>query len=95
MPAMHTKGPWNAVRKLDAHCNNRFLITGISRNDGRVAHVADDVVEHNVPLITSATEMLTVLEQVVSDFDSQKFEVSFETMTKVRAVIARASGCTA
>lgn len=54
----HTLGPWKAHHKTDAHCSNRFMITGVSRHDGRIAHVADDVVEHNVPLIISAIDLL-------------------------------------
>lgn len=57
----HTLGPWKSSRKLDACCNNRHMITGVSRNDGRIAHVADDVVEHNVALICAAPDLLTAL----------------------------------
>ena len=61
MDSRHTLGPWKAHRKTDAHCNNRNMITGISRNDGRIAHVADDVADHNVSLITADPELLAAL----------------------------------
>ncbi len=40
------------------------MITGISRNDGRIAHVADDVVDHNVNLISSAPCLLEAIEKL-------------------------------
>jgi hypothetical protein len=88
----HTLGPWKAQPDTQVHCNNRHWITGISRIDGRRAHVAADVVNHNVALICSAPEMLDALMRVTADFDSQNFTVSLETIDVVRSVISKAEG---
>ena len=60
----HTLAPWKAEPDTQAHCNNRNWITGISSNDGRRAHVAADVVTHNVALICAAPEMLAMLRKM-------------------------------
>ena len=62
--SLHTQGPWKSEHKTDAYCKNRYIITGISRIDGRAAHVADDVIAHNVAVITAAPKMLAMLEKM-------------------------------
>lgn len=60
----HTLAPWKAEPDTQAHCDNRHYIHGISRTNGRIAHVAADVVTHNVALICAAPEMLAMLRKM-------------------------------
>lgn len=82
----HTLGPWRAHHKTDAHCSNRYMITGISRHDGRIAHVADDVVEHNVPLIVCAPDMLALLRKLYA------IEANPAISADIAALLAKAEG---
>lgn len=90
----HTLGPWRAHHKTDAHCRNRYMITGISRHDGRIAHVADDVVEHNVPLISAAPELLAALIVLRHrhQVDEPHHEHLCEFCKMANAAIAKAQG---
>jgi len=70
------------------------MITGISTRDGRIAHVADDVVEHNVPLITAAPEVLHALIVLRErhQIDEPHHADSCEFCKLADAAIAKATG---
>lgn len=70
MDYVHTLGPWIAEPDKQASCNNRHWIVGVSRNDGRRAHVAADVVTHNVPLICAAPDLLEALQMLADGAQS-------------------------
>jgi len=82
----HTLSPWIAEPDTQTHCDNRHWIVGVSRNDGRRAHVAGDVVTHNVSLICAAPDMLAALLDVLSS------EPGPALNDRVRAAIAKAIG---
>ena len=92
----HTLRPWTATPDTQAHCDNRHFITGISNHDGRIAHVAADVVTHNVALICSAPDLLAMLVEI-TEFSEvmQKGQEPTPYLVKARALIAKATGSTA
>lgn len=66
----HTLSPWIAEPDTQAGRNNRHWIVGVSRNNGRRAHVAADVVAHNVPLICAAPDLLKALQMLADSAQS-------------------------
>ena len=92
----HTLAPWTATPDTQAHCINRHYINGISAKDGRIAHVAADVVTHNVALICAAPELLAMLIEI-TDFAEvmQAGDTPTPALVKCRALIAKATGSAA
>jgi hypothetical protein len=88
----HTLSPWIAEPDEQAHCDNRHWIVGVSRKDGRRAHVAGDVVTHNVSLICAAPDMLDALKLIAESDSFMGGTFVAELQAIARAAIAKATG---